>query len=181
MGDHQDGPLVAFEIAFQPVHHLAVDVVGGLVEDEHLRLGGQRAGQCDPPLLSAGKLPDGLVIVGQPQLGQDALALVLVGLLHHLGLLGAGLVDGDAGHHLLQDSGLGRKLRVLWQVGHPHPTGAGDGAAVGEVDPGHHLEQGGLAGAVDANETDFIPLTDGERAAVEQLPVAVALGDFFCV
>ena len=35
--------------------------------------------------------------------------------------------------------------------------------------------------AVDANETDFIPLTDGERAAVEQLPVAVALGDFFCV
>ena len=74
-----------------------------------------------PPLLSAGKRPDGLVKVGQPQLGQDALALILVGLLHHLGLFGAGLVDGDAGHHLLQDGGLGRKLRVLLAEWPPHP------------------------------------------------------------
>lgn len=98
-----------------------------------------------------------------------------------LASLARALSMATPGHHLLQDGGFGRKFRVLRQIGNPHPTGAGDGATVWEVDPGHHLEQGGLAGAVDTDETDFIPLTDGERAAVEQLPVAVALGDFFCV
>ena len=36
MGDHQDSPSKALEIAFQPVHHFAVNVVGRLVQNQYL-------------------------------------------------------------------------------------------------------------------------------------------------
>ena len=40
VGDHNEAPPEPAEPVLQPGHHLAVQVVGGLVQDEHVRWGG---------------------------------------------------------------------------------------------------------------------------------------------
>ena len=180
VGDHQQSALEAFEVALQPIDHLAVDVVGRLVQNQYLGFGSKGTGKGNPTFLSAGKLCNLLLIVPKTQLVEDAFALVFVRLLDDLGIFGSFLVDGNALHHLLQDGGFAVKQRVLGKIGDANTAGAGDDAAVRWVDARHHLEQGGFSGPIDANQSDFFPFADGKRAAVQQLAFAVSFIYFFC-
>ena len=53
MSDHQDSPGKALEIAFQPVYHFAVNVVGRLVQNQYLCLSSKSARHGYTALLTA--------------------------------------------------------------------------------------------------------------------------------
>ena len=67
---------------------------------------------------------------------------------------------------------------VLRQVADGQRGRLEDRAGVGLVEPGHHPEQRGLAGAVRAAETDALAVRDLPRDVVEEDAVAEGLGEF---
>ena len=61
MGDHDQRALAADQVPGEPVDTADVEVVGGLVEDQQVRLAHQQRGQRHPAALAAGHRPDRLV------------------------------------------------------------------------------------------------------------------------
>ena len=60
MGDHQQCAVAAAEIAFEPLNHFEVEMVGGLIENKEIRFGDQYVGKGYTLLLSTAQLPHGL-------------------------------------------------------------------------------------------------------------------------
>ena len=56
MGDDQDCPRIVAQMPFEPVHQLGVEMVGGLVEQQQVRLVEQEAAQRDAAAFTARKL-----------------------------------------------------------------------------------------------------------------------------
>ena len=67
------------------------------------------------------------------------------------------------------------ELVALVEVADLDAAGAGDAPRVGLLDPGHHLEQGGLAVAVAADDADPLPHGDAKGDVVEQRQVPVSV------
>ena len=106
VADHEQRAPVGAHEAEQPVLGVAVEVVGGLVEEQHVAAGEQDAGDLDPSPLAARQRADRLVeAVGfEAEPGGDAadLALGRVAALEAEPLLGAGEpVHGALGRVLL--------------------------------------------------------------------------------
>ena len=53
MAHHQQRAAVAAEEAHQPLLRILVQMVGGLVEEQHRRIGEEGAAQLDPPPLAS--------------------------------------------------------------------------------------------------------------------------------
>lgn len=64
VGDGDDGAGVLLEVLFEPVDRLCVEVVGGLVEQQHVRLLEQQAAEGHAAALTAGEGVDHLVVGG---------------------------------------------------------------------------------------------------------------------
>ncbi len=184
MGDGDDGTGVFVEEAFQPGHGLGVQVVGGLVEEQHVGLGQQQSAQGHPAPLAAGELGHVGVPGRQAQgLGgylQGAVQVVAVGGLDQvlqLGLLlgqgveisvrlGVGGIDGiqalqgglDMAQGLLDIAAHilgGVELGLLGQEA-DLDAGLRPGLALDlGVEAGHDAQQGGFARAVDAEHADL--------------------------
>ena len=58
MGDGEDGARVAGEVLLEPEHALGVEVVGGLVEEQQVRLLEQELAECDAAALTTGEQGD---------------------------------------------------------------------------------------------------------------------------
>ena len=204
MGDGDDGAGVLLEVLLQPEHALGVEVVGGLVEQQEVGLLQEQLAQRDAALLTTGEHGDigvrrraaqrihrllelGVevprvevvdLLLQRAHLGEE---LVVVGV--GVGELGGDLVEAvdlrlggrDALHHVVPDV-LGLVEAGLLRE-HAHGVaGRQERVAVGRlVDPGHDLEQGGLACAVGADNADLGAREERERHVVEDDLVAVSL------
>ena len=168
VGDDDEGAGPADEVLGEPGHRLDVEVVGGLVEHDQVVAPEQQRGQGAAATLAAGQPEDGAV-------QRDAGEQLLDDAAHHR--VGRPLVVGEAAQHGLADRVGVDELVALVQVadldaaGHRHPAG------VGLLEPGHHLEQGGLAVPVATDDADALPRRDAEGDLVEQRAHAVRLGD----
>ena len=192
VGDQHDAAGVVREIAFQPRHRLRVQMVGRLVQQQDVGLGEQQLGERDAPLLAARELLDlGLarraaqrvqrllhlrVEVPQP------LRLDLVLQLGHLlgglvGVVGGQLVVAvdqrlllrHALHGVAQHVLGGIELRLLRQVADADALGRpGLADEVLEL-AGHDLEQGRLAGAVEADDADLGAREERQRDVLQDL------------
>jgi hypothetical protein len=93
----------------------------------------------------------------------------------HLGLHREQTAECAAG--LLEDGAAGVREAVLREI----PDGQGgrlqNSSGVRLVQPGHHLQEGGLAGAVRAAEADPFTVRDLPRDAIEQDTVPEGLGE----
>ena len=58
MGDQDDRALVVLQVVLEPLDRLGVEVVRGLVQQQHVRLLQQDPAQGDPPLLATAELGD---------------------------------------------------------------------------------------------------------------------------
>ena len=181
----------------QPLDGLGIEVVGGLVEQQHVGLGQQQAAQRDAALLAAGQRCDLRLprrqaqrVGGDLQLVLDVVAgggqhrfvfRLLRGQLVEIGVgLGVGGIDFvqflPRLQHLAQAlldrlaHGLVRvELRLLRQIADRH-IGHGNGLALDVlVQPGHDLEHGGLARAVQAEHADLGAGEKAERDVLEDL------------
>ena len=184
MGDGHDGAGEFREMALQPGHRLGVEMVGRLVEQQHVGLAEQQAAQRHAALLAARELLDIGVgwraaqrVHGDLDGAAEVPAIAGVDLLLQLALLGDQLVHvgvgvGEGVGHLLEArqhlghlAGAihdvaqhilgGVEARLLLQQADLHTLGRPGLAGVAVVAPGHDLEQGGLARAVEAEHADL--------------------------
>ena len=79
VGNHHDRVGVTAQVALQPVARLQVEVVGGLVQQQQVRLFEQQLGEGDAHLPTARKLLGTAppVVLGEPQAGQHRARLCL--------------------------------------------------------------------------------------------------------
>ena len=88
------------------------------------------------------------------------------------------LVDtGERAEHHILDRVTGGKNRVLGHVADPHTAAERARAAVGLLDTGEDLEQGGLAGAVRPDETGLVAFGEPEAQTLEEGAGAEGLAD----
>ena len=201
VGHRHHGAGEAGEELLQPVHRLGVEVVGRLVEQQHVGLRQQQAAQRDAALLAAGQVGDlrlprrqaqgvggdlqlllGGVAVGG---GEDRLQACLLGSERvEIGIrLGIGGIHGVELllrlEHLAEAlfdrlaHGLFRiELRLLRQVADGEVRHRRGFALDVLVHAGHDLQQGGLAGTVQAEHADLGAGKEAEGDVLED----VALG-----
>ena len=184
MGDGHHGAGELLQELLQPVHALGVQVVGGLVQQQHVGARQQQAAQGHAALLATGQVAD----LGIPrrqaqgvgrhfQLQLDVVGTgglddgLVLGLLGRQGVevgvrLGVGGVDlfqlllglDDLAQTALDGLAhglLGIQLRLLRQVAHLDARHRHGFAVDLLVEAGHDLEQRGLAGAVGAEHADL--------------------------
>ena len=186
VADDENRMPVGADVAFQPDHAFQVEIVGGLVEQQHIRLGEQRRGKGHPHPPAAGKCGAGLVLrrlveaetgkdggragrggvrvdIGQPRLYLGDAVRVVRG----LGFRQQACPLGVGGqHHLDQRFGTARRfLRHGADAGvFRHRAGARLRLQFAE----DQLEQGGLAGTIAPDEADLVPGRQRHRGMVDQ-------------
>ena len=72
VGDRDHDAREVVQIILQNLQRLNVEVIGGLVQDQHVGRLHQHAQQIQPPLLSSGQLRDGRVLLAPNE--QESLA-----------------------------------------------------------------------------------------------------------
>ena len=130
MGHHDEAALEPAEPVLQPGYHLAVQVVGGLVQNQHVRRVDEGRRQGHPLPLSAGEGAHLLGEIRDAQPVQHGLGLVLVQRPEF---------GGEVEEHLLQHGGVLVHHRVLGEEADLDVGVPGDGAAVRLRDAGEHL------------------------------------------
>jgi len=200
VGDEQHGAGVLGQERLEPLDCLDVEVVGRLVEQQHVGGGHERPRQQHPAAPAARqRVHRG--VGRQPQPGQhqldpllDAPAVALFELVlqpaHPLERTGVAVghlhrgvvVRGDQRAQLAEAFGDDVEHRVvrverhvLHQPRDPRPRRPPDRAAVGRDLAADDLQQGGLAGAVPADEGDTFTGVDRQRHVVEQRQVPVGM------
>lgn len=175
VGDADESGAPGAQVVGQPGDALDVEVVGGLVEDDQVLLVDEELGQRDTAALATGERgDDGVEPVLEAGEGQAAEEPG-----EHIADLGAArpLVVGEIADDLLAD-GLRRVQGVvLGEDAETQPAVVGDAAGVRLLQLGEHPDEGGLAVAVAAHDTDPVALGHPEGYAVEQGTGAVHLAD----
>ena len=206
VGDGQDGTWVRLEVALQPVDGLGVQVVGGLVEEQQVRLLDEELAQGDATTLTTGEHVDrgvaGRALQGIHRLleaGVDVpgVGVVELGLqLAHLGHEGVevGVRVGHLGRNLLEPCELRLDVAdglldvlanrlVLGERGLLEQDP--DCGSLGEVgvtvvrlvEPSHQLEHRRLTSAVRSDNTNLGAREERQRDIVENNLVTHRLSD----
>ena len=111
MGHHHQPALEPAEPVLQPGSHLRVQMVGGLIQNQHIRRMNQRRRQRHPLPLSAGEGTHLLLIVRQAQLVEHGLGLIFIQLPEFL---------GEMQEYLLQNGGVILHGGILLQQAYLH-------------------------------------------------------------
>ena len=189
MRDQHQAALEADQQFLQPGDRIQVEVVGGLVEQQHVRHRHQRLRQRDALLHAAGQRSDVARTV-QVQLRQRGVHALLPGprierldarlqrieiVLGRVRLValahGPGL--GHAFGDDVEDAGRGIEQRLLRHVAHAQALRHLQQPVVELLQPGQHLQQRGLARAVAADQAQALAALQREGGAVEQGHMAI--------
>ena len=161
------------QVAGQPADHLDVEMVGGLVEHQHVVSGEQHRGQRHPASLTAAEVgrrrrrgpprpADARrrrgCRVRRPRCGPAAAA------------------DDD-----LADGRAGGEVVSLAQIAHRQSRRVGDATRIGLAGAGQNLQQRRLAVAVAPDDADRVAFVDAQAHGVQQGAGAVADGRAFDV
>jgi hypothetical protein len=202
VADGDQDALVLVEEALQPADRVEVQVVGGLVEEQRLRLAEERLGEQYPELERAGDLPHqpGVVGLGHAETGEQGRGVGLGGVAVLLG--DDGLEIGEAVAVVVSEVGLveeaflflKRRPEHLVPLEHDVEDAhvlvgelvlledrglfrAADHPRIGVQLPGEDLHEGRLAGAVGAGEAVAVVLVERDVDVLEEALLAVGLGD----
>ncbi|CAI8755951.1 putative 30S ribosomal protein S5 [Methylococcus capsulatus] len=193
MGDEHDGAGELEQLLLQPDDGFEVEMVGGLVQEQQIRLDDQGAGQRDPALPAPGQPFDRFftrqsetaehefhppaqtpAICGFQRLLQDAEPVQTRGVTVREPF-GQVVVFGDPpaglaqtiGHGVVDRRG-GRQRRHLLEEADPQPGLLPDFAAVGRELPRQDFQQSRLTFAVAADDTDPLARIDLKMGSFEQ-------------
>ena len=189
MGDVDDGDAIDRQLADDAEEDLDLggrQRGGGLVHDEDAGLLDQRPRDLDELLLPQPQVADeGVGIDGLLQTLQDRPGDVPLLPLGHAPCAG----DLPAQEDVVDDGQVGAEVELLVDDGHAVGDGLGgggeddglaaqlDGSRGGALNTGEDLHEGGLAGAVLADESDHLALMDLEVDAPQGVGRAEGLGD----
>ena len=171
MGDRHHRTGEGVQVVLQNGEGLDVQVVGGLVQQQHIGGSGQHRQQIEPPLLAAGQLADGrpLDLRREEELlqqlggGEHTLRCldVVADVLH---IVNDPPVPVHVGHLLAE---------VAEADGLPHLHGTG----VGGQSTRYQVEEGGFAAAVGAHDADAVVPQQHAVKVPDHGPVPEGLGD----
>ena len=198
MGNGQDGSLELVQIFLQPFHAFQVQMVGGLVQKQNLRLLQQQPGQIHPGLFAAGEA--GKFLASLLFCDAQAVADLIRVHIHIVAALGGkavgqtvifiqNLPGGTGSHGLLQllhahadlqELRKSRAQNVLYGVACRVLGDLGDEtqllvgvyihlAIVISDFPGENAKQGGLAAAVSAQNGHTFPLLDLKGQILQEI------------
>ena len=195
--DDEQGAVEAGEELLQPREAVGVEVVGRLVEQQHLRVLEQRRRQQRARLLAAREAVQRPVArqVLDPEPAPDLLGAGLggpglrrLGALERVGVaVEVAFVRAQGGERLARlaervaEQRVERRLargRLLREVA--DAAVAGDRAAVGVLAAGQQPQQRRLAGAVGADEAGALAGAEGQRQPVEQGRAVIAFRQVEC-
>ena len=149
--DHYHAAGESGQPGLQPGDRGQVEMVGGLVEDQQLGGSGQDPGQRHPLGLTAREVSDALIDHrGHAQPVEDRLGFPA---------LADRLADGAV-----------RQRSVLVQEADADPPALSDLASLGGLDAGQNPQQGRLAGAVDPDHAEAVPVGHRDRQAPRRAP-----------
>ena len=160
MGHHQQGHTATLQVVLQPLDHVDVEVVGRLVENEHLGVVDEQSCQGNALHLTTAQLLDWLIIVSYLELCENLLKALLIvpcgigvhcldsgchgvtvtcaqGLLIGMDGFGAGIVTMQTG---IKHSQRTAQVGQLGQVTHAQVIAVDDRSAVGRGDAGKDVE-----------------------------------------
>lgn len=192
MGDHEESAGIAFEVVLEPEQGEEIQVVGGFVEEEEVGFDDQQSGEVGAHDPAAAEVFGGPIEVGflEAETGEEFFGLgfdlrIIEGLMLGMGFevfVGGGIaqgfqfaettfefgqVSGPAGSHF-HDRFVADRLGFLGEVADHGPGVAFDltGVRFGLLED--EGEEGGLAGAVGADQGDAFAVIDLERRVFEQ-------------
>ena len=164
MGHHHHTAAEILEELLQHPQGVDIEVVGRLIEQQHIRCLDQQAAEMQPPSLTAGELGHRLVLLGRrkqeafQQLGGTQFLAVHLhpagGLLHHVDHLAFRLpAISQPAIRAGRAAAFAQQYRaVLIEVGEFHRAAQLQAAAAGRPQAGNHLQQAGFADAVGADD-----------------------------
>jgi hypothetical protein len=148
----------ALEVLGEPGDRFDVEVVGGLVEQQHLPLAGQQPGERDAPPLAAAEH-------GHRRVPGDAGEQAADHVAH------PGIARPDVLRRVPDDRPLDRERVVervaLVELADPDPAADGDPPGVGLLPPGEHGEQAGLAVTVPTDHADPVAVVQAQGDGIE--------------
>ena len=163
MGDKEQRAPPAGEKLLQPGDRLEVEVVGRLVEQQHVGLGDQGPRQKHPTLAAGGERGKRGVAVEAHRLDRAVDQRLDVPRLQQP----LGHTAGEGRPHDLTDRAIERLRHVLLKQGHRCPRRHDAGAGVGLDLPGEQPQERGLARPVAAEQPDPLAGLDLPGDAIE--------------
>jgi hypothetical protein len=168
----QDGAVVIVQHLLQQIEGVEIEIVGGLVHDQEIAGCGEEAGEQQPRPLAAREPRDrhqGLALVEEEiaEIGDD----VLLGAAHH------DAVAPGRGQGLPQGRILGQGGPLLVEIGGDQIGAVAQAPGIRLDLPQQQLQQGGLAGAIGADDADAVAAHDAGREILQQQSLAEALGE----
>ena len=162
------------QIIFQPLGHLVIQMVGGLVQDQDIPFAHQHPDKGRPLLLSAGQLLHRLVKIRQIQLVKHSLGLCLP---RPPVICGCGYIALQRRFQhrisLLEHRRLGQ-IRDFQIIAH------GDLPVIAFLLPGQNFQQGRFTGAIHTDDPDLLSLLNGKIRLIENFPLSVCFCQLFC-
>ena len=176
--DDDEAARVAGQVVLEPEQRLEVEVIGRLVEEQEGRFADEQAGEVrahDPP---AGERLGELVVVGlaEAEAGEDLLGAGLEGVVDVPVVVVLGLELAAAGRDL-EDRLVADRGALLREEAEVRAALPFDQAVIRVVFAQDDIEEGGLAGAVGADEAETVGAGDVQRHVREQGARSVGLRD----
>ncbi len=167
--DHHCAAREVQQRILERAQRLHVQIVGRLVEQQHVAAGAQHLGEVHAIALAARELPDQLLLL-------RAFEIETADVAARGGLVALDADDVLPAGNLLPDGFLVvERVARLIDIGELDAGTDANVAAVGLLGSGEHAEQRGLAGAVRPDDADDAAGRHAEVDVVDQQSVAVAL------
>ena len=169
MADQENRAVVIGQQLFKQLQCFDVQVIGRLVEYQHIGRPGEQARQQQAVALTAGQTLDRRIGTRWRKQEVAQIALDMLALIADLDPL-ATRADrvGQGRFHI-------ERIAHLVEIGHVDLRAHADIAAVRREFAQNHLQQGGLASAVRADQTDLVTAQDGGSEIADDGLVAIAL------
>ena len=174
VADRDSGERGVSHQRLKPLDSGQIQVVGGLVQQHHLRLANHSFCDGQPLAPSAAERGRLRVEIGKAGAARKFAQTALAGIRFIRGLVYVG--GGQRGLQDLADRKAGSKTRVLGHVGGAGALAHRQLAGVGFDLPGQNGKQRGLARAIGADQADAVSFLHGQRDIAEEWRSAELLG-----
>ena len=167
MSHHEHGATVPSQVFLQPGDHLPVQMIGRLVQKQHVEIIRKSSCQHNPSFLSPGECFDLLLKIRDAQLHQICFHLPahVSRVLQRIGT----------------DIRAFREYRVLRYPGDLQPVLPYNLPLIRRLLAGDHLKQCGFSGSVDPDDPDLIPLLHPEGSVLIDHFLSVYFADMFYI
>ena len=171
MRNHDHNAFKAVQIILQPGYHLVIQMVGRLIQNQHIRRVYQSSGQCDTLLLTTGKLFHRDIVFCNPQLVQN-----ISGFTFRAPVLLPFPIS-----HIVLYNGTFWKIRHLRQISDTKTILGNHLSLISLLFPCNDFQQSTFSSSIDSNDSDFIPIMDSIGNIIKNLFISKDLAYMFNV